>query len=260
MSTIHLIRARLATGALTRWAGERGWTGGRAGGAFDQGRALHHLVDEMFGPGVLRPFRLLVPPRRSEGNLYAYSAFDGPSLQKAADIQAKPDHLLVLPLDRLDSKPMPDNLTAGQRVGFNVRVRPVRRVGEPIEISSGTISAGSELDAFVLEAVRCHPGDLDGMRKSDRSREDVYLDWLSERLGGAAVLERSATRMVQFHRTIVSRGRAGIEGPDAVVHGTLTISNCDGFGELLAHGIGRHRAYGYGMLLLSAPGRAALEE
>lgn len=257
MSPIHLIRARLATRPLARWAGERGWTGGRFGGAFDQGRALHHLVDEMFGPGVLRPFRLLVPPRRSEGNLYAYSALDGPQLQYAAHVQAKPDHLLVLPLDRLDSKPMPDNWTEGQRVGFDVRVRPVRRVGKPIDISSGTIPAGSELDAFVLEAIRCHPDDAEGMRASERGREEVYLDWLSGRLHGAAELERDATRLVRFHRTVASRGRGAVEGPDAVVHGTLTILNREAFAQLLARGIGRHRAYGYGMLLLSAPGRPA---
>lgn len=257
MSPIHLIRARLATGSLARWAGERGWTGGRSGVAFDQGRALHHLVDEMFGPGVLRPFRLLVPPRRSAGNLYAYSALDGAQLQDAGHVQAKPDHLLALPLNRLDSKRMPDSWTVGQRVGFNVRVRPVRRVGKSIEISSGTIPAGSELDAFVLEAIRRHPEDADGMRKSERSREDVYLDWLSERLHGAAELEQQATRLVRFHRTLASRGRGVVEGPDAVVHGTLTILNCEAFAQLLARGIGRHRAYGYGMLLLSAPGQPA---
>lgn len=252
--TLHLIRARLGTNALVRWAGERGWTGSRAG-TFDQGRALHHLVDEMFGPTVLRPFRLLVPQRRSEGNLYAYSALDATALRRAADIQAKPDHLLVLPLECMDSKPMPNDWAAGQRLGFNVRVRPVRRIGRPIETQSGTIPAGSELDAFLLEAIRRHPEKRNGMRKSKRSREAVYLDWLSVRLCDAASLDVQASRVVQFHRTVVSRGTAGVEGPDAVVHGTLTIENGEQFGELLRHGVGRHRAFGYGMILLSAPSR-----
>lgn len=255
MTAVHLIRARLSTNALTRWAGERGWSGGRHGSSYDEGRALHHLVDEVFGPGALRPFRLLVPPRRSEGNLYAYSAMSADCLRKAADMQAKPDHLLVLPLDSVDSKAMPENWKEGQRVGFNLRTRPVRRIAEPIKTKSGTIAAGSELDAFVLEAIRCHPGESDGMRKADRTRQTVYLEWLSERLRDVGQLDHTASRMVRFHRTLVSRGKAGVEGPDAVIHGTLTILNGEGFRELLARGIGRHRAYGYGMLLLSAPSR-----
>ena len=254
MTTVHLIRARVGTNALTRWAGERGWTGARAG-TFDQGRALHHLVDEMFGPGALRPFRLLVPHGHAEGNLYAYSALDAAGLKRVADIQAKPDHLLVLPLARLESKPMPSDWTAGHRVGFDLRVRPVRRIGKPIKTRSGTIPAGSELDAFLLEAIRCHPEERSGMRQSERTREAVYLDWLAERLGGAAALDQKVSRVVQFRRTVVSRGTSGVEGPDAVVHGTLTVENGERFGKLLRHGIGRHRAFGYGMLLLSAPGR-----
>ena len=31
--------------------------------AFDEGRALHHLLGEAFGPGALQPFRLVVAPR-----------------------------------------------------------------------------------------------------------------------------------------------------------------------------------------------------
>ena len=249
MSAVHLIRARLSTNDLTRWAGERGWTaGGRYGGSFDQGRALHHLVDEMFGPGALRPFRLLVPPHQTKGNLYAYCALDAQGLRETADVQAKPDHLLVLPLDRVDSKAMPENWKKGQRVGFNLRTRPVRRIAHPIETHSGTIAAGSELDSFVLEAIRHHPSVPDGMRKAERTREAVYLDWLSDRLGDVAELDQDASRMAQFHRTLVSRGTAGVEGPDAVIHGTLTILNGEGFAKLLANGIGRHRAYGYGML------------
>ena len=40
------------------------------------------------------------------------------------------------------------------------------------------------------------------------------------------------------------------EGPDAVMRGNITVTDSDAFTRLLSHGIGRHRAYGYGMLLL----------
>lgn len=46
------------------------------------------------------------------------------------------------------------------------------------------------------------------------------------------------------------------EGPDAVLRGELVITDAAKFTELLASGIGRHKAYGYGMLLLRPASRA----
>ena len=71
---------------------------------FDEGRALHHLLDETFGPGVLRPFRLLVAARQAVGNLYSYCETDGESLREGGRVHALPEHLSVLKLDRLESK------------------------------------------------------------------------------------------------------------------------------------------------------------
>jgi CRISPR system Cascade subunit CasE len=45
------------------------------------------------------------------------------------------------------------------------------------------------------------------------------------------------------------------EGPDAVLRGRLQIEDGNGFARLVARGIGRHRAFGFGMLLLMPPGR-----
>jgi CRISPR system Cascade subunit CasE len=38
--------------------------------------------------------------------------------------------------------------------------------------------------------------------------------------------------------------------------GEFNITDRDGFDQLLRRGIGRHRAFGFGMLLLSPPGRS----
>ncbi|GHE81823.1 hypothetical protein GCM10019059_44550 [Camelimonas fluminis] len=48
-----------------------------------------------------------------------------------------------------------------------------------------------------------------------------------------------------------------IEGPDATFHGSLVVTDPEAFTILLARGVGRHRAYGYGMLLLRPPQRQA---
>ena len=256
MDPLYLIRVPLEVNALARWAGERGWLPGRSV-AFDDGRALHHLVDEVFGPGALRPFRLLIPPRRTAGNLYAYSGQDHQRLRVTLRRFALPDHLAVLQEQRLASKAMPTDWSVGQRVGFDVRVRPVRRLRTDLVTPRGRFSAGSELDAFLSEALHRHPDIRDGMAASERSREAVYTDWLAERLAPAAEVDRHDTRLARFHRTQVARGDRTHEGPDATLHGTLTVTQPDAFGRLLAHGVGRHRAFGYGMLLLRPPHRAA---
>ena len=39
-------------------------------------------------------------------------------------------------------------------------------------------------------------------------------------------------------------------GPDVVMQGRLRVSDPQAFAQLLARGVGRHRAFGFGMLLL----------
>jgi CRISPR system Cascade subunit CasE len=266
MSPLYLLRAPLDTAALAQWSGDRGWVSGRGGAfAFDEGRALHHLVDELFGPGAFRPFRLLVPPRGRSGSLYAYTQSNATALREAARAHALPEHLKVLALDGLKDKPMPAQWRAGQRLGFDLRVRPVRRLRTDLETAEGRIAKGAEVDAFLLEALRRHPDSGKGMAEEERGREGVYLDWLAERLAPAATLERESSKLARFQRTRVARGESGsngskgLEGPDATIHGTLTIGDPAAFADLLARGVGRHRAYGYGMLLLRPPNRPVPE-
>ena len=262
MTGLNLIRVPVATQQLARWAGERGlgWIQRRSSTVgFDEGRALHHLIGEVFGPDALGPFRLLVPPRKTTGNLYAYSMLDAGVLREAAAVQALPDHLNVLRLDGLASKSMPDAWRAGQRLGFDLHARPVRRLGSDLETSSGRISKGKEIDAYLLEALRRHPGVQDGMIRGNRTREAVYLDWLAERLNSGAELDCHASHLARFRRVRVARGNESSEGPDATFHGTLTVTDPASFAALLACGVGRHRAYGYGMLLLRPPNRPVPE-
>ena len=259
MTVLNLIRIPIATDALARWAGDRGWVVRHGGLAtFDEGRALHHLADEVLGPGTLRPFRLFVPPRSSGGNLYGYSRVDAEDLRAAARTYALPDHLNVLSPDRIESKSMPEEWRVGQQLGFDLRARPVRRLRNDLDIPSHRIGKGAEIDAFLLEALRRHPEDPEGMKRENRTREAVYLDWLAERLAPAATLDRQASRLDRFRRVRVARESSGPEGPDATIHGTLGVTNPAAFAALLARGVGRHCAYGYGMLLLRPPNRPVM--
>lgn len=248
--TLHLIRLPLRLSHLARWAATRGWVQ-RHG--FDQGRALHHLLAETFGLAALQPFRLLVPPRKDIGNLYAYASVPAASLRDTAQTIALPEHLGVLDLARLEEKPMPSAWVSGQRLGFDLTTRPVRRLNAPL----GVFAKGAEIDAFLAHVLHNHPDKAPETQEA--CREAVYVDWLSERLDGAARLERDRSRLAQFYRRRVARGGVASEGPEATFHGTLEITDPLRFADLLARGVGRHRAYGYGMLLLRAPNRPSPE-
>ncbi len=265
MSTLHLVRMPVSLPALARWAAARnyGWTtrrdrtGRDQDADFDEGRALHHLLVESFGAGVLLPFRLLVAPRSTQGHLYAYSGSNQATLRDAAQTYALPEVASICDWTKLDAKPLPETWRAGRRIGFDVRIKPVSRIASPLSNSTGTAFAkGAELDAFLIEALRRFP-QTRGEREQQmylvgRSRHAVYADWLAERLKDAATLEHGV-RLAHFQRHRAARKDYAPEGPDATLQGNLVIVDPTRFQELLAKGVGRHKAYGFGMLLLRPP-------
>jgi CRISPR system Cascade subunit CasE len=251
VSALHLVRLPVDLAALGRWSAERGlgWAarrgrGGRAAEGYDEGAALHHLLGEAFGSAALQPFRLLVAPVGGSARVYGYAATDAAALRATAHAGLAPEMVGVLDLAGLASCPMPAAWAAGRRLGFDLRLRPVVRLGAGL----GDHRKGAEVDAFLAEALRRPPGE---MERSGRTREAVYRDWLARRLDEAAALEDA--RLIRFQRVRAARKGALSEGPDAVLQGTLSVRCADAFADILRRGVGRHRAYGYGMLLLRPP-------
>jgi len=241
--------------ALYRMNDKRAWAAARN---FDEGRALHHVMGEIFGKKSLQPFRLLVPPRKRTGSLYAYSLLPADQLNDTGRTCA-PELEAVLDPAAMRAKSLATDFAAGRRLGFDIRICPVRRTDR-----EGNRNASREIDAFLHEALR-HGDDKNWMKNNNRTREAVYTDWLAERLGGAASLQPGTTRLARFRRTIKARDKPKtldhkpkLESPDAVLHGTLTVTNSAAFAEKLCHDIGRHKAYGFGMILLRPPGQQPL--
>lgn len=246
--TLHLVELPIDLRELHRWAGSRDFGGGN----FDEGKALHHLLGETFGPAALQPFRLMVSPRGRTGTVYAYSDHDSHSLRDVASATATPGQQAAMGLDQLRSIPRPpSSWKAGQRLGFDLRVLPLVRLHSELSGATEagvplTFRKGAEVDAFLARV----------LRGEGTTRERVYLEWLSRRLAPAATLDVPATRMASFRRQRVTRKGRRLEVPDITIHGTLAICDPAAFARLLAKGVGRHRAYGYGMLLLRPPQKA----
>lgn len=243
MIPLHLASLPLDLRALRRWAAARGF-------AQDEGRALHHLLAETFGKGLLQPFRLMAAPGAARASLYAYARADAATLQQTARECALPDALAVCDVAQLATKMMPDSWKTGKRLAFDLRARPTKRLHMP----AGSFPKGAEVDAFLVEALRRFP---DGRPPADEriAREEVYLQWLSERLKDAAQVDFA--RLLRFERRKSQRGSTEREGPEVVWHGELTVLDGFAFSARLASGVGRHAAYGFGMLLLRPAGSEA---
>lgn len=235
IKTLQMVRADIRLRELQRWMGSRRIK--------DMDRAMHSLLTECFGELAPKPFRLIAPRSGRLAVLYGYGQADAAALQEQEAICADPLQVWAIPPERIQSKLMPSNWRSGQRLGFEARIRPVVRHAAGAE---GV--GGGERDVFQVEAMRHPRGEM------SRDREAVYIDWLArelDRRGGARLdPERSQLASFRLLRSRYQSGQRPSEGPEAVLRGALTITDRDAFADLLARGVGRHRAYGYGMLLL----------
>jgi CRISPR system Cascade subunit CasE len=206
------------------------------------------LLRAAFGELAPKPFRLIERLGRPD-YLLGYSTADPSALREHAAMFPDPLVNSALNLPSLAVMWMPTTFAAGTQLGFEVRVRPVMR-----EHRNGDRELIHERDAFVAA--------VDGLgREQKLVRERVYVDWLQARLaaGGAKAraVRAASLRRCRVLRTGADRKPVLVEGPDVVLEGTLAVIDLEAFAALLTRGVGRHRAFGFGMLLLKAPGFAS---
>lgn len=207
----------------------------------DLGYATHAWLMATFGDVAPECFRLS-ETRHGDLRLLGYGQRDAEGMKNHAETFATPQAHAVADWSTFASKSLADiALPAGKTLGFEVRICPVRR------------GRDGERDAYlsVVEASNV---------STSPDRAEVYTTWLEERLSDVLDLDRSATQMTAFRlahtwrRRHDAHGRAGkgkrLVRPDALMRGRLSIKDAEGFRSLLGRGIGRHRAFGFGMLLL----------
>ena len=241
---ITFVHLPLDLRALYRLAAKRCWGERRS---FDEGRALHHALTEVFGPKTLQPFRLMVPPGKRNAIIYAYSTLAAPELRQNMEI-SPPDIQAVFNCSAMCDKLLPTRFETGRRLGFDIRLRPICRFRKQKSVKP------CEMDIYQRQA-ELHGSD-EGWHRAN-NRETVYVKWLKERLASAAEVEEGAI-LSRFQRSRASRNCHATEGPDAVIQGTLKVTSEAKFSEFLSKGVGRHKAYGYGMILLRPAGQPPL--
>ena len=231
--TLQMVRAEVNVRDFQPWMGTRRLQ--------DPDHAMHCLLTECFGDLAPKPFRLMVTRRAATRSLYGYGYTDATALREAA---ADPLQASILPAAGMDSKPVPSGWQPGRRLGFEVRIRPIVRRTDKVQDRPG-----KECDAFLHEALQhSQRGDM------TRTREQVRAEGLSDRLEGkgGVSLDLPSVKLVSFQRTRAYRKlwARHTEGLDAVRRGIVTIADPDAYAGTFSQGVGRHRSYGYGMVLL----------
>ncbi|MDA8217738.1 MAG: type I-E CRISPR-associated protein Cas6/Cse3/CasE [Dehalococcoidales bacterium] len=241
---LHMVRLRLPADRLFALGKARHLPVAEA----DLGYLAHCLLGELFGDEAPKPFHIESGAGR-EVTILGYSA-------RAADIllaRAAASDRLGLPSltpSSIASKPLPETFPVGQVLSFKVRICPV------VLMSAGGPKnrKGAEVDAFLR---RCRQV-ADPAVPVDR--EDVYRQWLQdevERHGGGHILvsRMSAFKLEKMTRRTQGEKRMarGTLRPDATFEGLLEVTDGERFLSLLSRGLGRHRAFGFGMLLLKRP-------
>jgi CRISPR system Cascade subunit CasE len=160
--------------------------------------------------------------------ILGYGDVDADALRQAAGLYAEPG--LSAAIIDVQTKQMPI-VSTGMEVGFRIRVRPVaRRRDENGHVFEQDIAIGAD------------------------DRAAAYRDWLAAQLQDAVNILRCELEQFQLVRS--SRRRAGVVKrmpgwhPDAVLTGTLRIVDEAAFSRSIRKGVGRHKAFGYGALLL----------
>ena len=245
--TMRLWKLRLDSRAVATFAREQRLSHRES----DDGYVAHAALTAAFQGNGPQPFvleRMLTPdpsPDRATDTVlgYAYDEFD------RAHLTPEFAHLVV----DGESKLVP-TVPAGAHVAFLTRVAPTVRTRRPATPGAPLLPRGKsrEVDAFLARCAEVGPDVA-------VDRAEVYRDWLIRELSARGGVELDDFGLRAFRRVRLLRKEADrsegrkrhvVERPEAILSGTVRVTDSDAFSALLQRGIGRHRAFGFGMVLV----------
>jgi len=241
MNELSIIEIPLDPAALSRFLYARGLI--HPYGDEDIGYGVHAWLKAAFGGNAPKPFRVFVkkgrPPR-----VLAYSGCRAEALGECLGGFADPGVYAVCHPEHMAGRTMPI-FQAGRQLDFEVLCCPIARKSR----------TGQEKDLFLVK------GDHDGPGSERLDRAQVYGDWIREQFIPAARVvdvRLEGFRLVRQTRRSSPNGRtnrkkAYLTRPHALLRGKCAVADSVGFMRFLSRGIGRHRAFGYGMVLLRPP-------
>lgn len=230
-----LIHIPVDAKAFSIWSSNRDM---KVKGVFDADHAAHVLLSALFGKAAFQPFRLHTP-EKGDWAFFGHSNTSAEDLRKMAKMVGGPEMLKVLKLDQMVGRELPEDLSGLKRIGYEIRICPTRR-------RSG--DKNREVDAWISEGEYRFPGQKSALKDAGITRETVYRKWFAERLAGVAELQ--SFQMTRYQTRKMVRSGHVMEAPDVVAQGTLFIDDAEKFAKILHEGLGRGKAYGFGLLML----------
>lgn len=237
---LHMIEVRLEWLSFLRFLQTHGLD--HEDGDEDFGYGMHAWMMAAFGQTAPKPWRLLADRRRPP-RVLGYSRYDATVLRQHLREFADPATFAVCRETDLASRQMPD-WQHGRRLAFEVHCSPVGRKSD----------TGVEKDVFLIQQ--------EAMADTPLDRASIYCQWVRERLERERAVAVTALNLMGFrlvrqlrqsHDAAGRRIKRRLVRPQALFQGELVVENPEAFEALLAQGVGRHRAFGYGMVLLRPP-------
>ena len=232
--TTYLLQADLDLSHMAKWAAQEEHS--------DPDRALHCMLYRSFTrQHVPRAFVAITDNKgpRHHAKLYAYTKLDMDALRNIARRHQEPEVAAIMSPFTLETKEMPEEWQEGSTVGFRIRLRPTYRdtntKAEKDISMRGDVVPGTPLD-------------------------QIYCEWLSNLLAKKAGAQSSPEQMrvTSYQRRTVKRQESSnwSTAADVTIEGSCKILDPEAWKLAVRIGIGRHRPYGYGMLLLRPAGQA----
>lgn len=204
--------------------------------------ALHHAMRKRWGDTAPQPFHAVLSG--PEPHVVGY--MEDP---EALKVVSHDPHLEAIFPEGTLSRPVALPEIAGGTYSFRVRTRPLirygKRIADMIEKETGRRPFP---EMCAVQATRLRTGE-------DVDTTEVCRGWLEKRLEGAATL--ATFSLLDYVAQPVLRSTHGPAGPrtfpgsTAVMTGTIVIDDPTAFATLIAKGIGRHAAFGYGLMLIA---------
>lgn len=245
--TLRLWKLRLDARAVAAFAREQRLSHRES----DDGYVAHAALTAAFRGTGPQPFaleRMLSPEPNLDPATDTVLGYSGDDFDRA---HLAPEHAHLV-IDG-ESKTLPA-VPVGTHVAFLTRVAPTVRTRRPATPGAPLLPRGKsrEVDAFLARCAEVGPDVA-------VDRAEVYRDWLVRELTarGGAELDDFALRAFRRVRLLLKeadrsegRKRHVVERPEAILSGTVRITDSGAFSTLLGRGLGRHRAFGFGMVLI----------
>lgn len=232
---LYMIQLEIEPRAIFAWARQTGIS------SQDRGYLVHNAMRVVFGDAAPQPFAVFGNPHNPLLKVLGYAGSSAHVLCDSLGL-AEPILAETFAVSRIKDNPMPGRFESGKVLAFRTECCPVTRNTTP----EGRVR---EKDAFLAAC--------DGRPEGGVERGSVYAAWVGAELGrdGAAELVECAMRGFRLFTPVRRKGQGaqarGIgQRPRAVMDGVMRIGDPEAFSRLLTRGLGRHRAFGLGMLLL----------